>query len=783
MGHDCCHEEVEAPKNIDPVCGMTVDSHKAAGKSEYGGVTYYFCNLKCLEKFEASPEDYLGSSGERKKAEKKVDLLATYTCPMHPEIEQVGPGSCPICGMALEPLTVSAEEDTSELDDMQRRFWISLGFSVPVFLISMGDMLPGVSVKDLLGSNELARWLQFALSSPVVFYAAAPFFKRGWQSVINRALNMFTLISIGVGVAYGYSSLAMLLPGAFPTQFGGDAGGPHIYFESASVIVSLVLLGQVLELRARNKTGEALRALLALSPDSACLVEESGEEREVKVEEVKVEDRLRIRPGEKVPVDGVVLDGKSNVDESMVTGEPVPVEKTEGDRLIGGTINGTGSLLMIAEGVGSDTVLSRIVEMVGAAQRSRAPIQSLADRVAGYFVPAVLAASFLTFVIWAWLGPTPQYAYAILNAVAVLIIACPCALGLATPMSVMVATGRGARSGVLIKDARSLEKMSRVDTVIVDKTGTLTEGKPTISGFISRQEELSEAEKDRLLAAAAAVENASEHPLAAAVLRAAQDRELKLPSVSSFNSVSGKGVIATVDGREIVLGNSAMMEDSQIEVESMLSRSEEERSQGRTVIFMAEDRELKGLLAVFDPIKETTASAVEEIKKLGMKVVMLTGDSRKTAEAVAGELNIEQVFAGVLPEEKGEVVKQLQAEGAVVAMGGDGINDAPAIALADVGIAMGTGADVALESAEIVLVKGDLRGIARARRLSLAMMANIKQNLFFAFVYNGLGVPVAAGLLYPIFGILLSPMIASAAMSFSSFCVIANSLRLRHTNL
>lgn len=760
---------------------MTVEPESAAGETTYEEATYYFCNLKCLEKFEADPEKYLHPVIAEASP---VDLEAIYTCPMHPEVEQVGPGSCPLCGMALEPLEPGQEEDDSELLDMQKRFFVSLVFSLPVFLLAMTGMVGSEETGVI--SPQLSRWLQFGLATPVVLYCAAPFFARGYQSLLNRAFNMFTLISIGVGIAYGYSAMAMIMPGLFPEGHSEHGfSGPHIYFESASMIVSLVLLGQVLELRARKRTGQALKSLMALAPDQARLIQDDGVEVDQPIDMVKVGDRLRVRPGEKIPVDGIVLEGKSNIDESMITGEAVPVEKAVGDRIVGGTMNGTGSLIMKAEGVGKDTVLARIVEMVASAQRSRAPIQSLADKVAGYFVPAVLGTSVLTFLIWCFFGPEPRLAYAILNAVAVLIIACPCALGLATPMSVMVATGRGAMAGVLVKDARSLERMTEVDVVIVDKTGTLTEGKPAVTDM----EVFGDSDRLHVLRLAAALERASEHPLAAAVLAYSREQRAEESSpenVYDFVSVPGKGVTATLNDSKVALGNERMMEDAGVQGVDSGPAAEAVarlRAEGKTVIFVAEDSKLVGLLAVFDPIKDSTKAALDDLKLLGIKVVMVTGDTRKTAEAVAATLNIEAVEAEVLPEEKGNIVKRYQDGGHVVAMAGDGINDAPALALADVGIAMGTGVDVAIESAEVVLVKGDLRGIARARRLSEAMMTNIKQNLFFAFIYNGLGVPVAAGVLYPFCNILLSPMIAGAAMSFSSFCVIANSLRLKRLKL
>ena len=702
-----------------------------------------------------------------------------YTCPMHPEIVRDAPGACPICGMALEPTTVTAEEEVNpELVDMTRRFWVSVALTAPLVLFAMAEMLVGASVAHLLPGRLLA-WVQLALATPVVLWGGWPFFVRGWASIVNRHLNMFTLIAIGTGTAYGYSVVATLFPDLFPHAFQGHGGGVAVYFEAAAAITTLVLLGQVLELRARSQTSSAIRALLGLAPKTARVVREDGTEEDLPLERVQPGDRLRIRPGEKVPVDGVILDGTSAVDESMVTGEPVPVEKGAGSRVIGGTVNGTGSLIMQAERVGSETLLAQIVRMVSEAQRTRAPIQRLADVVSAYFVPAVIVVALLTFVVWALVGPEPRLAYALVNAVAVLIIACPCALGLATPMSIMVGTGRGATAGVLIKNAEALEVLKQVDTLVVDKTGTLTEGKPRLASVVA----LPGQEETALVRLAASLERASEHPLAAAIMAGADERGIPLTEVQDFRSVTGKGVVGTVDGHTVALGNRALLADVQVEAGELAERAEELRREGQTVMFVAVDGRPAGLLGVADPIKASTPEAIEMLRADGIRVVMLTGDSRTTAEAVARTLGIDAVEAEVLPDQKGDVVKRLQAAGHVVAMAGDGMNDAPALAQAQVGIAMGTGTDVAMESAGVTLVKGDLRGIVRARRLSQATMRNIRQNLFFAFLYNALGVPIAAGVLYPVFGLLLSPMLASAAMTFSSVSVIANALRLRKVAL
>jgi Cu+-exporting ATPase len=698
---------------------------------------------------------------------------------MHPEVVQAEPGACPICGMALEPRVATGEEESNpELVDMTRRFWISLALTTPVFLLAMSEMLPGQPLQHMLPISMLV-WLQFALATPVVLWGGLPFFQRGWASILNRSLNMFTLIAIGTGTAYGYSIFATLFPDFFPASFRTHGGQVAVYFEAAAVITTLVLLGQVLELRARSQTSSAIKALLGLAPKTARVLRDDGVEEDIPLDRVQPGDRLRVRPGEKIPVDGIVLDGVSAVDESMVTGEPIPVEKTPGSRVTGGTVNGTGGFVMRAKRVGSDTLLAQIVRMVSEAQRSRAPIQRLADIVSSYFVPAVVMVAVLTFIVWAFYGPEPRLVYALVNAVAVLIIACPCALGLATPMSIMVGTGRGATAGVLIKNAEALEVLEKVDTLVVDKTGTLTEGKPRLLSVVL----LSEFNETELLHFAASLERGSEHPLAAAIVAGAQAKEVALSTVADFQSMTGKGVQGVVDGRAVALGNQALFAELAIDLGSATERAEELRRDGQTVMFVAIEHRPVGLLGVADPIKESTYEAVRMLHEDGMRLVMLTGDSRTTAEAVARKLGIDTVEAEVLPEQKSESVKRLQAEGRVVAMAGDGVNDAPALALAQVGIAMGTGTDVAMESAGVTLVKGDLRGIVRARRLSRGTMRNIRQNLFFAFIYNALGVPLAAGILYPTLGLLLSPMVAAGAMTFSSVSVISNALRLRTLSL
>jgi Cu+-exporting ATPase len=702
-----------------------------------------------------------------------------YTCPMHPEIVRPGPGSCPICGMALEPRTVTAVlEENPELRDMSRRFWISLVLTAPLLAVAMGDMLPGMPTQRALPAGWLP-WIELLLATPVVVWGGWPFFQRGWTSVVNRSTNMFTLIAMGTGVAYVYSLVATLFPNIFPEQFRGMNGRPDVYFEAAAAITTLVLLGQVLELRARSRTSSAIRALLDLSPKTARLVSADGIEKDVALDLVKVGDRLRVRPGEKVPVDGEVLEGKSAVDESMVTGESVPVEKTPVGKVIGGTVNGTGSFLMRAERVGSETMLAQIVQMVRQAQRTRAPIQRLADKVAAWFVPAVIGTAVVTFLVWALVGPQPRLAYALVNAVAVLIVACPCALGLATPMAIMVGTGRGATAGVLIKNAEALESMEKVDTLVVDKTGTLTEGKPRVLSAMP----LSGRDDSELLRLAASLERASEHPLGAAVVAEAAERNLTLSSPNQFHSETGEGVVGKIEGQDVAVGNDTLFRKLGIDLEGLQQKADDLRHQGQTVIFVAINGRVSGLVGIADPIKSSAFAAIRELHQQGVRIVMLTGDNSATAEAVAQALGIDEFEAQLLPDKKTDVVGRLQRQGKVVAMAGDGVNDAPSLAQANVGIAMGTGTDVAIESAGITLMKGDLAGIVRARKLSQATMRNIRQNLFFAFIYNSLGVPIAAGVVYPFFGILLSPILAAAAMSFSSVSVIANSLRLRSIRL
>ena len=762
---------------VDPVCGMTIDPADAVGDVTHDGQTFYFCNESCLERFKADPAQFTGG-GRQAEAATPSNMDAEYTCPMHPEIRQKGPGSCPICGMALEPVAVTLEEQPNdELDDMTRRFRWSLLLTAPILAFMVSEFLPGQPLQRLLPPGAL-NWVELVLATPVVLWGGWPFFARGAESVVSRHLNMFTLIAMGVGAAYAYSVAATLAPGLFPDSFR-MAGQVAVYFEPAAVIVVLVLLGQVLELRARSRTSDAIRNLLRLAPKTARLVGDDGVERDVPLEQVHVGDRLRVRPGESIPVDGVVIDGVSSVDESMVTGEPIPVEKTSGSKVTGGTVNGTGTFVTKAERVGSDTLLAQIVRMVSEAQRSRAPIQRLADTVAGWFVPIVIAVAVVTFMVWAWYGPEPRLAHALVNAVAVLIIACPCALGLATPMSIMVGTGRGAEAGVLFRSAEALEILEKVTTLVVDKTGTLTEGKPRLitvepSGSVTTAE---------LLRLVASLESVSEHPLASAIVAGARERGIALAPVSEFQSATGKGVTGTVDGRQVTIGNAVRMEDLRVDVGALRARADALRDEGQTVMFVAVDGIAAGVVGVADPIKQTARDAIEDLHREGVRVVMVTGDNRRTADAVAKQLGIDRVEADVLPDRKADIVRELQKIGERVAMAGDGINDAPALAQADVGIAMGTGTDVAIESAGVTLVKGDLRGIVRARRLSQATMRNIRQNLFFAFVYNVLGVPIAAGVLYPFVGLLLSPMIASAAMTFSSVSVIGNALRLRRIGL
>jgi len=765
---------------LDPVCGMTVDPARAAGSYEYKGNTYYFCSTHCLHRFREDPERFLvkeESSPPESPAPKSAGQ--TYTCPMHPEIVRDGPGSCPICGMALEPRVVTLEdEENPELASMSRRFWVSLVLTLPVLAIGMSELIPGQPLQRAMPMSVLA-WVQLILASPVVLWGGWPFFERAWQSVVTRNLNMFTLIGLGVGVGYLYSVVAVLVPQIFPASFRDEMGNVPVYFEAAAVITTLVLLGQVLELRARSQTGNAIKALLGLAPKTARRISEDGREEDVPLEHVRVGDRLRVRPGEKAPVDGVVVEGSSAVDESMVTGEPIPVEKHAGDKVIGATLNSTGSFVMRAERVGAETLLSQIVQMVADAQRSRAPIQKLADVVSGYFVPAVVVIAVVTFIVWSVWGPEPRMAHGLVNAVAVLIIACPCALGLATPMSIMVATGKAAHNGVLFKNAEAIEVLRKVDTLVVDKTGTLTEGKPRVVSVVAD----GVVDEETLLRLAASLERSSEHPLADAIVGGAQARDIKLVEAARFESLTGRGVTGEVDGRRVALGNRSLLDQLRIDAGELTTKAESLRADGQTVMFVAVDGKPAGLIGVADAIKETTLEAVKQLHAEGMRVVMLTGDNRTSAEAVARKLGIDEVIAEVLPDQKVEAIKKLQSAGRVVAMAGDGINDAPALAQAEVGIAMGTGTDVAMKSAGVTLVKGDLRGIVRARVLSRATMTNIKQNLFFAFIYNSLGVPIAAGVLYPFFGILLSPMIAAAAMSFSSVSVIGNALRLRSTSI
>jgi len=803
----------------DPVCGMDINPSDAKQKLVHAGETYYFCSAGCAEKFRAQPEKYAQPMpGRVTPAEKLIvqpaednrkyicpmcpevsktgpgacpkcgmalepDVPLTskveYTCPMHPEIVRPGPGSCPICGMALEPRTVTLnEEENPELRDMRRRFWFSLVLTLPLVGIDMLHMMPGMPVQHLMPGASLP-WLELLLATPVVLWGGWPFFQRGWASLVNRSTNMFTLIAMGTGVAYAYSFVGTILPELFPPALRSMSGRPPVYFEAAAAITTLVLLGQVLELRARSQTSHAIRALLDLSPKTARLLKADGSEADVALDQVQRGDRLRVRPGEKMPVDGLVLEGRSNVDESMITGESFPVEKGPGTRVIGATVNGNGALVMRAERVGSETLLAQIVRLVSQAQRSRAPIQRLADRVSGYFVPAVIAIAVITFIAWFLLGPEPRLAKALVNAVAVLIIACPCALGLATPMAIMVGTGRGARAGVLIKNAEALEVLEKVDTLVVDKTGTLTEGKPTLTTIVA----LGWLKEPTLVRLVASLERGSEHPLALALIRAAEEQKLTMSEAREFHYVPGKGVSGTIEGRPVLVGTERLLADAAITTSELDSRAESLRNEGQTTIFVAIDGKLAGILGVADPVKAGAPEAIRELKSQGLNILMLTGDNRATAHAVARKLGIEEVEAEVLPERKSEVIASLQKKGRIVAMAGDGINDAPALAQAHVGIAMGTGTDVAMESGGVTLVKGDLAGMVRARNLSRAVMRNIRQNLFFAFVYNSLGVPVAAGVLYPFFGILLSPIIAAAAMSFSSVSVITNSLRLRNVRL
>jgi Cu+-exporting ATPase len=796
--------EPSGPTLKDPVCGMEVNPGSPF-QATYEGGDYLFCSRHCLEKFQKDPEKFLAASPEYFKCPMHPEVRqpkpgtclkcgmalepagappapltkTEWVCPMHPEVVQDTPGSCPKCGMALEPRTVTtAEEENPELREMRRRFWVCLVLTVPLLVIAMGDYLPGRPL-ERLASGTVWGWVELALATPVVLWGGWPFFVRGVQSVLNRSLNMFTLIGLGVSVAYLYSLIAKLFPEIFPTSFRDASGNVGVYFEAAAFIVTLVLLGQVLELRARSATSAAIKALLGLAPKTARRLKEDGTEEDVPLEQVQVGDRLRVRPGEKVPVDGAIVEGKSSVDESMITGEPIPVEKGVGDRVIGATINGSGSLVMRADRVGAGTLLAQIVQMVAEAQRSRAPIQKLVDVVAASFVPTVVGVAVLTFIAWALWGPQPRMAHAIINAVAVLIIACPCALGLATPMSIMVATGKGATVGVLFKNAEAIEVLRQIDTLVVDKTGTLTEGRPKLV-TVQPQREVDEPTFLRL---AASLERISEHPLAAAIVKGAEERGLKLAEARNFEYLTGKGVTGEVDGRRVALGNRRLLEDLGIAAGEEAAQADALRQEGQTVMFVALDGKFAGLVGVADPIKDTTPEAIERLHADAVRLVMLTGDNRTTAQAVARKLGIDEVIPEVLPDQKAAKVKELQAEGRMVAMAGDGINDAPALAQAQVGIAMGTGTDVAMESAGVTLVKGDLRAIVRARMLSRATLHNIKENLFFAFIYNSLGVPIAAGVLYPWFGILLSPIIAAAAMSFSSVSVVTNALRLRRVRL
>ena len=769
---DHAHADADG-RVIDPVCGMRVDPLTTKHHLDHKGQDYFFCSGRCRTRFEAKPEKFLAPKSST--SEEQLPEGTIYTCPMHPEVRQVGPGSCPICGMALEPETVSLDDKPDpELIDMTRRFWIALALTLPVFVIDMTAHLGGMHLLPAQTSN----WVSFALATPVVLWAGWPFFARGWQSVKTRNLNMFTLIAMGTGVAYIYSVVATLAPQVFPDAFRDHHGAVAVYFEAAAVITVLVLLGQVLELRARAQTSGAIRALLGLAPKTARRISETGDE-DIEIETIAVGDLLRVRPGEKIPIDGVVTEGSSLVDESLVTGESMPVKKTESAQVIGGTVNQSGGLVIRAEKIGRDTMLARIVDLVARAQRSRAPVQRLADHVAGWFVPVVIAAALAAFAAWAVFGPEPRFTYALVAAVTVLIIACPCALGLATPMSIMVGVGRGARSGILIRDAEALERMEKVDTLVIDKTGTLTEGKPKVVAVaaadgIARKE---------LLRLAASVERASEHPLAFAILNAAKDESIELHDVQNFDSPVGKGAMGTVDGRRVVIGNAVIMQQSDIDIAALEAEARTQRERGATAIYVAVDGRAAGVIAIADPIKPSAQDAIRQLRDGGLRIVMLTGDNVTTAQAVAKTLGITEVEADVLPEHKSDVVSRLRGEGRVVAMAGDGINDAPALAAADVGIAMGSGTDVAIESSGITLLRGDLVGLVEARELSRATMRNIRQNLVFAFLYNAAGIPVAAGVLYPVFGILLSPMVGAAAMALSSVSVIGNALRLARAKL
>jgi P-type Cu+ transporter len=782
---------VESPLAKDPVCGMSVDPKTARHRADYGGKTFFFCSGGCREKFVADPARFLaeptrapatsahGHSHHRAAPPQAKPALeaAIYTCPMHPQIRQDHPGACPICGMALEPeVATAATGPSAELVDMTRRFWVALALSIPVFALEMGGHL--VDLHRFV-PESISNWIQLALATPVAVWAGWPFFERGWASLKSRNLNMFTLIAMGVGVAWAYSVAATVAPGLFPSAFRGDHGAVAVYFEAAAIITTLVLLGQVLELRAREQTGGAIRSLLDLAPKTARVVHAEGADEEVTLEDVKIGDALRVRPGEKVPVDGQIIEGRSAVDESMLTGESMAVGKSTGDKVIGGTLNQSGAFVMRADKIGRDTVLAQIVQMVAQAQRSRAPIQRLADQVSGWFVPLVIAVAIAAFMAWATWGPEPRLTYGLLAAISVMIIACPCALGLATPMSIMVGVGRGAQAGVLIKDAEALERLEKIDTLVVDKTGTLTVGKPTVVAL----KPAAGVSEETLLKLTASLERASEHPLAAAIVRAAADRNLVLAKVDGFESVSGKGVSGSIDGRKIALGNRAMMQAIGTDVTAFEEMANTLREQGATAVFAAIDGAASGVIAVADPIKATALDAIRALKEAGIRIVMLTGDNRATAEAVGRKLGIAEIEAEVLPQDKGQTVERLRKEGRIVAMAGDGVNDAPALAAADVGIAMGTGTDVAIESAGVTLIGGDLRGVVAARKLSQATMRNIRQNLIFAFIYNAAGVPIAAGILYPAFGLTLSPVLAAAAMALSSVSVVANALRLRSFRL
>ena len=773
--HDHSQHHHAAPAEggvLDPVCGMTVDPHTAKHQASHHGHPYYFCSAGCKTKFVADPAKYLGE-----REPEPVVEGATYTCPMHPEIRQMGPGACPICGMALEPEIATADSGPNpELADMTRRFWIALVLTLPVFTLEMGAHIVGAHGWV---DPKLSSYIQFAFSTPVVLWAGWPFFVRGYQSLLTRNLNMFTLIGMGTGVAYVYSLVATFAPGIFPHAFRGHDGQPSVYFEAAAVITVLVLIGQVLELRARDATSGAIKALLNLAPKTARRVTAGGGDEEVSLDDVKVGDSLRVRPGDKVPVDGTVLEGRSSLDESMVTGESMPVTKEKDARVIGGTLNASGSFVMRADRIGRDTLLSQIVQMVATAQRSRAPIQRLADRIAGWFVPTVIAVALIAFAAWATFGPEPRFAFGLVAAVSVLIIACPCALGLATPMSIMVGVGRGAEAGILIKNAESLERMESIDTIVVDKTGTLTEGKPKVVAVLP----VAGYTEDDVLRIAASVERGSEHPLAAAIAKAAAERNLELAPVRGFDSPAGKGVLGMVAGKRIALGSANFLTELSIDTAALHEAAEAQRNDGATAIFLAVNGKAAGILAIADPVKATTPAALKALAEANIRLVMLTGDNRTTAMAVARRLGITEVEADVLPDQKSAVIEKLTREGRIVAMAGDGVNDAPALAAAQVGIAMGTGSDVAIESAGITLLKGDLMGIVKARRLSAAVMGNIRQNLFFAFIYNSAGVPIAAGVLYPIFGLLLSPIFAAAAMALSSVSVVGNALRLRGLKL